>query len=62
MLSSILGCAVRYQLLGKNPVEGMQLPACTIGRRVRTPNITSEEFEQIIKLIPEPYALRAAQK
>ncbi len=56
VLSSILGSAVRYQLMVKNPVEGVQLPPCTIGKRVRKPNITSEEFEQIIELIPEPYA------
>jgi integrase len=56
VLSSILGSAVRYQLLVKNPVEGVQLPPCVIGRRVRKPNITSEQFEQILALMSEPYA------
>ncbi len=56
VLSSILGSAVRYQLLVKNPVEGVQLPPCTIGKRVRKPNITSEEFAAILTLMAEPYA------
>jgi integrase len=56
VLSSILGSAVRYHLLVKNPAEGVQLPPCVVGRRLRKPNITSEQFEEIVKLIPEPYA------
>ena len=56
VLSSVLGSAVRYQLLVKSPMEGVQLPPGTIGRRVRKPNITSEQFDELVKLIPEPYA------
>jgi integrase len=56
VLSSILGSAVRYQLLVKNPVEGVQLPPGPIGKRVRKPNITSEQFDELVRLIPEPYA------
>jgi integrase len=56
VLSSILGSAVRYQLLIKNPMDGVQIPPCTIGKRARKPNITSDEFEQIVRPIPEPYA------
>jgi hypothetical protein len=56
VLSSVLGSAVRYQLLVKNPMEGVQLPPGTIGKRVRKPNITSEQFDELVSLIPEPYA------
>jgi integrase len=56
VLSSVLGSAVRYQLLVKNPMEGVQLPPGTVGRRVRKPNITSEQFDELVRLIPEPYS------
>ena len=55
-LSSILGSAVRYQLLVRNPVEGVQLPPNRKGKRVTKPNITSEQFDQILAGIHEPYA------
>ena len=56
VLSSILGSAVRYQRLVKNPMEGVQLPPKTTGRRYTKPHITSEEFEAILSRMPEPYA------
>jgi len=56
VLSSILGTAVRYQLLVKNPTEGVQLPPKRRGKRIAKPNITSEQFDQILAGIPEPYA------
>src|SRR5271167_2163511 len=56
VLSSVLGSAVRYQLLVKNPMEAVQLPPGTIGKRVRKPNITSGQFDELVNLIPEPYA------
>ena len=56
VLSSVLGSAVRYHLLVKNPMEGVQLPPGTMGKRVRKPNITSEQFDELVRLIPEPYA------
>ena len=56
VLSSILGTAVRYQLLVKNPIEGVQLPPKRRGKRIAKPNITSEQFDQILAGIPEPYA------
>lgn len=56
VLSSILGSAVRYQLLIKNPMEGVQLPPSRIGKRITRPNINSEQFDQIVAGIPEPYA------
>src|SRR5262249_37826754 len=48
VMSSVLGSAVRYQMLVKNPMNGVQLPPDRIGRRVRKPNITSGQFDQIL--------------
>jgi integrase len=47
---------VRYQLLVKNHIDGAQLPPNRRGRRITKPNITSEQFDQILAGIPEPYA------
>jgi integrase len=55
VLSSILGSAVRYQLLIKNPVEGIMLPPDKRGRKPK-PFVTPEQFEQLVNLIPEPYS------
>src|SRR6516162_4336735 len=56
VLSSILGSAVQYGLLVKNPVEGVRLPAERSGRRKSKPVISPEQFDQLIASIPEPYA------
>jgi integrase len=56
VLSSILGSAVQYGLLVKNPVEGIRIPADKRGKRKTKPHVTPEQFEQIVKRIPEPYA------
>ena len=56
VLSSILGSAVQYGLLVKNPVEGIRIPADKRGKRKTKPHVTPEQFEQLVKLIPEPYA------
>lgn len=55
VLSSILGSAVTYGLLVKNPVDGVRLPAAKTGKR-RKPFITSAVFELLMKCIVEPYA------
>jgi integrase len=55
-MSSILGSAVGYQLLVKNPMEGVKLPKKPVGRRDTKPNITFAQFEEILVRIPEPYA------
>jgi integrase len=55
VLSSILESAVRYELLVKNPVEGIRLPKPKTGKRTK-PFITPEQFEALLKLIVEPYA------
>jgi len=55
VMSSILGSAVKYQLLVKNPVDGVTLPRAKRRNRNK-PNISFEEFDAMIDLIPEPYA------
>jgi integrase len=56
VLSSILASAVKYSLLVKNPAEGVQLPPERIGKRISKPNITEEQFEQIVAHMTEPYS------
>jgi len=55
VLSSILGSAVSYGLLVKNPVQGVRLPTPKSGKRTK-PYITQEQFAKLIESIPEPYA------
>ena len=56
VLSSVLGSAVEYGLLVKNPVEGIRLPAQRRGRRRDKPYLTPAQFDELLALIPEPYA------
>src|SRR5271167_2311678 len=56
VLASVLGSAVRYGLLIKNPVEGVQLPPDKTGKRKNKPHITPEQFDELVNEIPEPYA------
>jgi integrase len=56
VLSSVLGSAVQYGLLVKNPVEGVRLPAQRRGRRRDKPYLTPAQFDELVALIPEPYA------
>ena len=55
VLSSVLGSAVRYTLLVKNPAEGIRLPRKKRGKKIK-PWVTRTQFESLIQLIPEPYA------
>jgi len=55
VLSSILGSAVRYELLVKNPVEGIRMPKPKPGKRSK-PFIMPEQFTALVNLIAEPYA------
>lgn len=55
VLSSILGSAVQYGYLVKNPVEGLKLPPNKTGRRSK-PYITPQAFAALVALICEPYA------
>ncbi len=55
VLSGILGSAVRYELLVKNPAEGVRLPKPKRGKRSK-PYITPEQFNELLAKIQEPYA------
>lgn len=55
VLSAILGSAVQYGLLVKNPVEGLKLPPAKHGRKSK-PYITPQQFHALLELIAEPYA------
>lgn len=55
VLSSILQSAVRYELLVKNPVEGIRLPKPKQGKRSK-PFVTPDQFMAMLNLIAEPYA------
>jgi integrase len=55
VLSSILGSAVQYGLLVKNPAKEVRMPAAKHGRRNK-PYITQEQFAKLLEMIPEPYA------
>ncbi|MFI5110067.1 MAG: tyrosine recombinase XerC [Terriglobales bacterium] len=56
VLSGILGSAVQYGLLVKNPVEVVRMPAEKRGKRKTKPHVTPEQFEQLVNEVPEPYA------
>jgi integrase len=55
VLSSVLRSAVQFNLLVKNPVEGLKLPPSKKGRRAK-PYITPEQFHGLMNLMQEPYA------
>jgi integrase len=56
VLSSVLGSALQYGLLVKNPVEGVRLPPERLGRRRSKPYLTPQQFEELVTQIVEPYA------
>jgi len=56
VLSSVMGSAVRYGLVVKNPVESVRLPAERRGRKTVKPYLTPSQFEQLLVRMPEPYA------
>jgi integrase len=56
VLSSVLGSAVQYGLLVRNPAEGIRLPAERRGRNRAKPFLTPAHFDRLIAHIPEPYA------
>ena len=55
VLASVLGSAVRFSLLVKNPLTGVQLLAPRVGKRTK-PHITPEQFDALVNLMAEPYA------
>ena len=56
VLSSILGSAVKYGFLVKNPAEGLHLAPAKRGTRRHKPFIRPAQFAALIELIQEPYA------
>jgi hypothetical protein len=55
-MSSILGSAVKYGFLIKNPAEGVHLAPAQRGTRRHKPFIRPEQFSVLVELIQEPYA------
>lgn len=57
VLSSVLGSAVRYDLLTKNPMLAVEIPSAKIvNKRKAKPYLTPEEFDRLLALVDEPYA------
>ncbi len=56
VLSSVLGSAVRFGVLVKNPAENIRLPADRRGKRNAKPYLTPEQFDVLLAKISEPYA------
>ena len=54
-LSSVLRSAQRFGLLVNNPLNGLQLPPATNGRRLK-PFITPAQFNALVDSMAEPYA------
>jgi hypothetical protein len=55
VLSGILSAAVRYELLVRNPAEGLKLPRVKKGKRSK-PFIIPDQFSALMELTAEPYA------
>jgi integrase len=57
VLASVLKRAVRkYALLERNPMEAIQLPPDKIGKRIKMPYLTPEQFDELVTAMPEPYS------
>jgi integrase len=56
VLSSILGSAVKYGFLVKNPAEGVHVAPAKRGTRRHKPFIRPQQFAALVELIQEPYA------
>lgn len=54
-LSSILRSAVDAEFLEKDPLDGLKLPKDKRPRRAK-PVLTPQQFDDLLELIPEPYA------
>jgi integrase len=55
VLSSILRSAVDVDYLVKSPAEGLRLPLDKRPRQSK-PTVTPEQFNNLVQLVPEPYA------
>src|SRR5215469_15143851 len=56
VLSSVLGSAVTYGLLVKNPMESIKLPPDKRGKKRNKPYVTPQHFDELLGLVAEPYA------
>ena len=57
VLSSVLGSAVPYDLLIKNPMLGVEIPRTkVVNKKKQKPHISPEEFQGLVEFIEEPYA------
>lgn len=57
VLSSVLGSAMGYELLTKNPMLAVRIPRNkVVNKKKKKPHLTPEEFAQLISLVEEPYA------
>ena len=56
VLSSVLRSAVEYGFLLNNPVANVRMPAERRGKKRNKPYLTPAQFDEFLKLIPEPYA------
>lgn len=57
VLSSVLGSAVRYDLLTRNPMLAVQIPRSkVVNRKKQKPHVTPEEFDRLVDLVEEPYS------
>jgi integrase len=54
-LGSVFSSAIRFQLLVRNPLQGVQFPPDRQGKRSK-PCLTPEQFNRLVTLIGEPYA------
>jgi len=55
ILSGCLKAAIRYELLIKNPVQGVRLPKARRTKRNK-PYLTPEQFHELLAVMTEPYA------
>jgi integrase len=55
VLASVMGSAVRFGVVVKNPLTGVQLVPSRTGKKTK-PTITPEQFHELVDLIAEPYS------
>ena len=56
VLSSALRFAVQHDLLVRNPADSLRIPSDKRGKKRNKPYLTPRQFEELVKLVPEPYA------
>jgi len=56
VLSSALRFAVQHDLLVRNPADSLRIPPDKRGKKRNKPYLTPRQFEELVELIPKPYA------